>query len=215
MAVGMTSYDKVYNALLQTSTCQDMISALQRDMTSVKVESVTWNLVIGEKAEAKAVFHLSGTYGVWPGANLESHRLSVYNFISDELVNKIISLHFGPEKDVKTFNCKREFVKRGGHVNRKNDCGEREKDYQRSFQEFLTSKLSEENAVQMEVATKRLKLEIKEIMETEEFQKGQHEALVGFCKNTITKALMPWHNMEERTLQDAWDQFICTTIMDP
>ena len=211
----MTSYDRVYKALFETSTCQNMWTAIIKDIDSVRVKEVEWVLHPEGQATAKAKFVLTGEAGSWSENEVNVAQLSVYRFLSSEYAKKVIQLHFGSEKDVKTFNCSLNIVKRGGQVSRKDDNGDRFKDHQGSFHDFLTMKLEEDASKEMKVASDKVRVEIKLLMATDEFKQSRHEALVGFCKDTITNALMPWHGMEEQVLRDAWDQFICTAIMDP
>lgn len=213
MSDGITSYERVYRLLRQTSTCVDAWNAALRDLAECKIEKVTWTLRQGtDKSEARATFHFTGDFA-WSEGNISSSEVSAHTFITSALCTKVLDLHYGPEKDVKTFNCSRSVVRSGGTVSRKNSYGERERDYQDGFDRWLRYRFEEEASEQMKDATKRLKAEIKKMKATPELQKARQEALVGFCKDDITKALLPWHTMDEATLQDAWDQFICTAIM--
>jgi len=213
MSERKTSYDAVYELLFKTSTCQDIWKAALKDLDEVKIEKVTWDLSRGtDTAKADPTFHFTGGFS-WSGNNLASAELCAEAFIKNEFVKKILELHYGPGREVKTRNCKRDVVKNGGTVSRKNDDDERERQYQESFHSFLTDKFRDEVRKKMTEETKRLKHEVKAMMKTVEFRQSQHEALVGFCKDTITTALLPWHSMDQQVLQDAWDQFICTAIM--
>jgi hypothetical protein len=198
--------------LFATSTCKDAWRAALEDLEKCKIEKVTWSLSQGtDHSKAVATFHLTGGFS-WSENGFRSNDVSAYNFMTDQLARKIIDVHYGSDKDVKTFNCAKHIVRSGGEVSRKTRWG-REKEYQDGFDRWLRTKFESEADKEMKAATLRLRADIVGMMATDEFRQARQEALVGFCKNDITKALLPWHGMDQQTLQDAWDQFICTAIM--
>lgn len=207
----MTSYERVYNALLTTSTCKEVLAAAKKSIQTVKVKSVEWRLsTTDDTASAVPTFLFTEEFS-WSGDTTHS-ECAARTFLTNTMTRKVIDVHFGPEKDVKTFNCSPDIVKTGGTVSRKTDWG-REKEYQNDFHDFLMDKFVEDVGADVKAATKRLRAEIEVMRATPEFKQSQREALIGFCKETLTRALLPWHEMEQSVLEEAWDQFICTAIM--
>jgi hypothetical protein len=212
MTERVTSYERVYRLLFNTSTCKAAWEAALQDLKNCKIEKVGWSLSqTSDESQAKATFYFTGNFS-WREDSLQHAEISAHNFMTSDLAKKVIDVHYGPEKDVKTFNCKASIVKGGGTVNRKTDYG-REQEYQDSFPEWLRDRFTNEAAEEMKATTLRLKQLVAAMKATDEFRQSRQDALVEFCKNDITKALLPWHNMDQQTLQDAWDQFICTAIM--
>jgi hypothetical protein len=212
MSKGITSYERVYRALFETSTCKDAWNAALKDLGEIKIEKVTWSLSQStDESSALATFHFNAGFA-WGEKTVSSSDIDARTVMTAELARKVIDIHFGSDKDVKTFNCNANVVRRGGTISRKTKYG-REQDYQEDFHDWLLSRFREEATDQMKAATKKAKADVKKMEATNEFRQARQEALVGFCKDDITKALLPWHNMEQQVLQDAWDQFICTAIM--
>lgn len=213
-STGMTSYERVYRALFETETCKQGWKAAFEAIDSIEITEVKWRLELSDSgAKAMASFHLSGGAGVW-GESFDQLELAARTFMTEELAREVISKHFGPDKDVKTFNCNESIVRRGGQVSRKTSYG-REQCYQEDFRDFLVTQFAAEAHEKLRQGTAKVKAAIIAMKGTEEFRKARHEALVEFCKEHISKALMPWHGMEDSVLQDAWDRFICKAIMDP
>jgi hypothetical protein len=214
-STGMTSYERVYRALFKTETCVQGWKTALEAIDTIKITEVKWRLDMSDSgAKAVASFVMSGDAGTWGETNLDQLELAARTFMTEELAREVISKHFGPDKDVKTFNCNESIVRRGGNVSRKTKWG-REQCYQEDFRDFLVTRFAEEAQEKLRMATAKIKADIIAMKGTEEFRKARHEALVEFCKEHISKALMPWHGMEDSVLQDAWDRFICKAIMDP
>ena len=209
----MTSYERVYNALFITTTCKEVWASALKTMDEVKIGRVEWRCQTSEDS-AKAIpqFHFTNET-VWGGESISTSEVNARTLLTEEMARKVIDIHFGSEKDVKTFNCKTDIVRCGGTVSRKNRYDEREKQYQSDFHDFLLDKFRAEAHDALKVTTKRLRKECSEMTETAAFKQARREALIGFCKNTLTRALLPWHEMEQSVLEEAWDQFICTAIM--
>jgi hypothetical protein len=209
----MTSYERVYRLLCDTPTGKDVWDRAVKALASMKVDRVEWRLKkTDDTATAVPVFCLSNGSS-WDGDSLNVAELRPRDFLTMDAAREIIEKHFGPDKDVKTFNCKTSIVKAGGTVNRKNRWGEREQHYQEDFHDFILRRFTEETGATFRDAGKRLRQECEDMKTTQEFRQSQREALIGFCKDTLTKALLPWHEMEQSVLEEAWDQFICTAIM--
>jgi len=213
MAEKMTSYERVYRALAETSLCKTKWDQAIKDLENVKIDRVEWRLRTTEDtSKAIPVFHFTAGFS-WDGESLSTADVRPQTFMPSEAATEIIEKCFGPDKEVKTFNCKTSIVKAGGTVNRKNKYGEREQHYQYDFHDFLIERFKEEAGDIMRATTTRLRQECKNMQTTAEFRQSQREALIGFCKDTLTRALLPWHEMEQSVLEEAWEQFICTAIM--
>jgi len=211
--MGMTSYERVYRALMETTTCKAVWAEAVKAVDSVALEKVMWTLRQNtDTATVVPVFQFTAGFS-WREYDLSIDQVQAPLFLTADMARKVIDAHFGSGKDVKTFNCKGEIVRNGGFVNRKTRWG-REKEHQDEFYQFLLDAFQDEVEEKLIAATKRLRDEIQEMRKTEAYYKSREEALIGFCKNTITQALLPWHTMKQSVLQDAWDQFICTAIMD-
>jgi hypothetical protein len=209
---GMTSYERVYHALMETTTCKKRWAEALKALDEVTIKEVTWSPVIGtDTADARSTFHFTAGFA-WAGDSIAGSDVSARNFMPQTTATEIIDAHFGSEKDVKTFNCQPSIVKSGGQVSRKTEYG-REKEYQSDFHDHLLDAFRDKVAEKLTATTKRLRAEARKMKKSEAYRKAKEEALIGFCKDTITKALLPWHEMEQSILQDAWDQFICTAIM--
>lgn len=212
MADRMTSYERVYHALFATPTCKRLWKEAIESLDKIKIESVSWVCRTTEDtARAVPVFQLTGDRS-WNGEHLSHSEISAREVMPDTVAREIIKVHFGSDKDVKTFNCSADIVLSGGTVSRKTSYG-REKVYQSDFHDFLLDKFREKASDAIKDVNKRLKQACKDMQDTPAFRQSQREALVGFCKDALTKALLPWHEMEQSVLEEAWDQFICTAIM--
>lgn len=208
----ITSYERVYRLLSETSTCKDVWAAALRDLDECRIERVKWSLRQGPDASnALATFYFTSGFA-WR-EDQTAADVNAKTFLTNDMCEKILKVHFGSNKDVKTFNCSVRIVCGGGVISRKNEYGRRGQEYQDSFGTWLQEHFIEKVGDKLQTTTNRLWALVSDMKATEEFAKARHEALVSFCKDDITKALLPWHSMDQQTLQDAWDQFICTAIM--
>jgi len=211
MSEGMTSYEKVYRLLRETYTCKSIWDNAYQTLKECKIEKVSFTLrQTSDESKASAIFHFTGDFQ-WGELYYDGCECNVNNFLTGEMAKSVIDAHYGPDKDVKTRNCKHEIVLKGGYISRKTEYG-RNKERQESFIQWLKNQFEYENRDLLKETTQRLQSEVKTQLET--VHQARQEALVSFCKNDITKALLPWHGMDEHILQDAWNQFICTVIMN-
>ncbi len=213
MTIKMTSYERVYNLLTKTSTYNEAVASALQSLKDVTIEKVDFILQSSEDtSKATPLFRFTSGFG-WHGNDVNASEVHARHFLTKEMIMKVIDIHYGSDKDVKTFNCKKSIVTSGGTVSRKNRWGEREQQHQYDFEDHCTVAFREMAKDEMKATTVRLRDEIARMTDTDEFKKARREALIGFCKQTLVRALLPWQEMEQSVLEEAWDQFICTTIM--
>jgi hypothetical protein len=203
-----TSYDKIYELLLATDEGQALMAATKDKIRNVKLDKVKFRLSHDRPYNAVPQFVFSCRV-TWDGGPRD---LSASSFVDSDDAEKVVRDCFGSDKKVKTRNCSPHIVRDGGLVQTKVD-GCRESRHQQSFYRWVVDQVEEEFETVIAEERKRLAGEVKALVKTEEFAQSRHEALVNFCKDTITKALLPWNHMSEQVLNDAWDQFICAAAM--
>jgi hypothetical protein len=198
--MGTTSYDKIYHMMTKTTGFKALIADVLTKMENLEITNVTHHLNIKDTAYTNATFstNLGSTHG-------EGRYLQPSDVLEHDSVRTVLEAHFGV--DVKTYNCSRDTVFDGGYLNHSNR-------HQNSFYYYAYNWLSDNHSDALERGSHRLKTKIAEKMASEEFKADAHACLVRRCKETIVKAMMPWREMDDSVLKDAWSEFLCNSIIE-
>jgi hypothetical protein len=205
-----SSYAKVYVALTKTETWNKLIEAVETKLRDAKVDSVAFKCTAtSEKVFVypllKIMYSDLKTEEWEYGHVNDAERWSIsYNHLWNATdFWQVIDNHFGPDKDVKTRNCKLEVLK---HGNYKKDT--------KSFYSWASDMLETKYLESIKETVKRLRVDCLKVLATETYAQALKDAEVKFCKSTITAAMMQWRHMPDEILREAWDQFIATAVME-
>ena len=201
----MSGYQTVYRLLLQSNTGQRLWQEIEQKLRDVKVFKVDFVFTVKDKAEIYPKFILSHDMGDFDG-QIRLHRLFSYDDIRE-----VIDNHFG--QDVKTYNCRRAVLLQGGTIKTKIN-GEMEQKYQFDFGDYLRHEIDAKLAHNIREANERIRQQIQEIKSSERFQQQKQNALIAKCKDTIVQNLMPWRDLDQKILDEAWQQFLCAAVIE-
>ena len=133
-------------------------------------------------------------------------------------VNRFVDENFGPNRQVKTFNCRKNYVKEGRPAKWAKNSDHKIQDSTQSFHEFVMERFRDgedpELKAERERAEYRLRAAMIAVEKTEEYRMARVEAMRGFAKEAIKSVMCRFGHVDEATLREALDEYVLHGVME-
>lgn len=204
-----SSYGKIYYRLIQTTTFRQLRDNAINALSRARVEKIEFRLEqTDDSSRVVPVFLVpfAPENVIKFGPDVSEWNISDYSVFPSGTFTPVVTNHFGEDKEVKTRNCRKKILEDGKFENHRLAVP--------AFDNFARDEAMKDARPIVEEALGRIKRQAIMMKDSPAFATMEETALVTFCKQYLTKAMLKWRKMPEAVLKEAWNQFVTVDIMD-